>query len=162
MQKPLQDVGEAMAKPDPRKDVMSHNTIFYQKEDFLKWQTQSLVPDAPVKIGAPGGYYGPTPKHLPNPNKYEKPFDCVQTLVARNIPENVDGPLIRRELAKEGVVVLDGQFSHNLITNDVKGEGKLHVRTKNNKDMDKVLRNLKGKGMDVQVLDDYRPVWSLY
>ena len=51
---------------DPKSKKLSHSHIFYAKKDFLEHVPKPLVPHGPVKIGEPGGYYGPTPRHIPH------------------------------------------------------------------------------------------------
>lgn len=54
---------------------------------------------------------------------------------------------LRREMAKEGLQVVQAQFHHNPITNERTGQGFVHVRTKNDRALNLANNSIKKKGV---------------
>ena len=53
------------------------------------------------------------------------------TLVAPKVNERVEGDVIRRDLAKQGMHVVNYEFKHDVLTNERKGAGVIQVRAQN-------------------------------
>lgn len=115
-----------------------------------------------IKIGEPGAYWGPKPRHLPNPYTYETPNDFTVTLEVKNVDKKADTGVLRRDLANRGLDWMEGQFYHNPITNKRSGNGVVHVRCKTAQEIDGVKRRLQESGIDATVKGGYKPVWKKY
>jgi len=127
----------------------SHNADFYKRDGYKNWTAQEPGQMGNLKIGEPGAYYGPTPKHLPNPNKYEVPNDFTVTLEVKGVNKVVDEELLRRNCAKSGMNWIDSKFSYNPITNKRNGTGVVHLRTKNEDELQKIEKIMIDQGMEV-------------
>jgi hypothetical protein len=149
-------------KPKTRFEGQSHNAETYQKKGCATFVPRRPDETGDLKIGAPGGYLGPTPRFLPNPNKYETPGDFTVTLEVNNVGKKVEEDVLRRELASNGLNWMESQFYHNPVTNQRNGKGVVHVRVKNDAELAGVNKAINDSGMDVRVKGDYKPVWRKY
>ena len=154
---------------EPRKAInaaetekFSHNANFYARDGYQKWSSQKCHEMGPLKVTDPNGYYGPTPRHLPNPNKYEKPNDFTVTLEATNVGGRVDSGVLERGLADQGLNIMASNFKHNPITNKRDGKGVLHVRVKNEQELQRIENACETNGMNVTASNNYKPVWNRY
>jgi len=130
------------------------------KKDFLECEVKSVSEPFKVKHGQPEKYLPPNPRHQPHNVKYEKPNDHVVTLQVSNVSEKVKMKDVVRRIAADGQVVMDYNLENNVVTNKRTGGGIIHVRAKNEQDLNAITGTLEAQGMTVAVKSDYKPVWK--
>ena len=151
------------SKQEPSKlEGVSHNADTYKKQNAPSYVPRRPAEHGDIKIGVPGGYPGPTPRFLPNPNKYETPADFTVTLEVNKVGKKVEEDVLKRELANNGLNWMESQFYHNPVTNQRNGKGVVHVRVKDEAELGKVNKAINDSGMDVRVKSDYKPVWNKF
>lgn len=157
---PYEEAGPNPAQDKRYLDKFSHNADFYKRDGYNKYVPKKPAETGDIKISDPKCYYGPTPKHLPNPNKYETPNDFTVTLEANDVGKKVDASVLQRDLAKRGLNMMGSSFSHNPITNERTGKGIIHVRAKDAGELQKIEKVCTETGMKVQKSNNYKPTWN--
>jgi hypothetical protein len=67
---------------------------------------------------------------------------------------------LRRELAGQGHLLVEGLFKYDLISGNRTGEGTMHVRAEDKGELEVIRRKIEAKGMVVDVAKSYRPLWK--
>ena len=91
------------------------------------------------------------------PTVQDKNF--IVSLDTHNINNEVRVKELKRELAKDGLQMLDGKFKSNIITNVRSGDGILHVRANTKEDLEKFKNKIRNKGISVES-SNYKPLWK--
>lgn len=137
----------------------SYDPNRHDRSKIAECDIKSIRDPMETKVNEPKGYYGPTPKHLPNNTVFEQPKSHVVTLDLSKVSEKFNIKDYARDMASKGHVVMDTEINNNPITNKRTGNGRMHVRVKTKDELDAVKANLNQKGIDAQVSKDYKPTW---
>jgi peptidyl-tRNA hydrolase len=55
---------------------------------------------------------------------------------------------------------VNGTFKYDVINNTRTGEGRVHVRAEDAKELESIKRKIEAKGLVVDVAKSYRPLWK--
>lgn len=162
--------------------IVSYNELSGKRESYQMSKTeQDFVkkgyaahtpirgrPEAEIKIGGRGTDAPQIAKDLPHNHNRGKHFknskplpDTLVTLKATNVREDtMNTKNLRRELAREGHLIVGGQYGHNLITNQPTGKGTFHVHADNKSELHKITNKIQQRGIQIDIANQYTPVWK--